>query len=46
MRASLDKDLPVLSAGVLLIGVVYMVATLLGDILISILNPRVRLGDQ
>jgi ABC-type dipeptide/oligopeptide/nickel transport system permease component len=36
----------VLSAGVLLIGVVYMVATLLGDILISILNPRVRLGDQ
>jgi len=46
VRASLDKDLPVLSAGVLLIGVVYMVATLLGDILISILNPRVRLGDQ
>lgn len=46
VRASLDKDLPVLSAGVLVIGVVYMVATLLADILISILNPRVRLGDQ
>jgi len=46
VRAALSKDLPVLSAGVLLIGVVYMVATLLGDILISILNPRVRLGDQ
>jgi peptide/nickel transport system permease protein len=46
VRAAISKDLPVLSAGVLLIGVVYMVATLLGDILISILNPRVRLGDQ
>ena len=46
VRASLDKDLPVLSAGVLVIGVVYMVATLLADILISILNPRVRLGEQ
>ena len=46
VRAALTKDLPVLSAGVLLIGVVYMIATLLGDILISILNPRVRLGDQ
>ncbi|MBJ7249504.1 MAG: ABC transporter permease, partial [Thermoleophilia bacterium] len=46
VRAALSKDLPVLSAGVLLIGVVYMIATLLGDILISILNPRVRLGDQ
>jgi peptide/nickel transport system permease protein len=46
VRAAVSKDLPVLSAGVLLIGVVYMIATLLGDILISILNPRVRLGDQ
>ncbi|MCX6392889.1 MAG: ABC transporter permease [Actinobacteria bacterium] len=46
VRAATSKDLPVLSAGVLVIGVVYMVATLLGDILISILNPRVRLGDQ
>ena len=46
VNSALDKDLPVLSAGVLLIGVIYMIATLLADILISILNPRVRLGDQ
>jgi peptide/nickel transport system permease protein len=46
VRSALDKDLPVLSAGVLLIGIIYMIATLLADILISILNPRVRLGDQ
>ncbi len=46
VTAARDKDLPVLSAGVLVIGIVYMVAMLLADILISILNPRVRLGDQ
>lgn len=46
VNSALDKDLPVLSAGVLLIGVIYMIATLLADILISILNPRVRLGDE
>ena len=46
VNSALDKDLPVLSAGVLLIGIVYMIATLLADILISILNPRVRLGDE
>ena len=46
VRSALAKDLPVLSAGVLLIGIIYMIATLLADILISILNPRVRLGDQ
>ncbi|MBJ7249609.1 MAG: ABC transporter permease, partial [Thermoleophilia bacterium] len=40
-----EKDLPVLAAGVLIIGAVYMVANLLADILISILNPRVRLGE-
>ncbi len=46
VTAARDKDLPVLSAGVLVIGIVYMVAMLFADILISILNPRVRLGDQ
>ena len=46
VSAARDKDLPVLSAGVLVIGVVYMIATLAADILISILNPRVRLGDE
>jgi peptide/nickel transport system permease protein len=39
-----DKDFPMLEAGVLTIGVVYMVATLLADLVISVLNPRIRLG--
>jgi len=46
VSAARDKDLPVLSAGVLVIGAVYMLATLIADILISILNPRVRLGEN
>ena len=33
-----------LQSGVLLIGIVYLVATLIADILYSVLNPRVRLG--
>ncbi len=43
-RAATQKDIPVLQSGVLLIGVVYLVATLIADILYSVLNPRVRLG--
>ena len=31
-----------LEAGVLVIGIVYMVATLVADILYSLLNPRIR----
>jgi peptide/nickel transport system permease protein len=42
-RAATQKDIPVLQSGVLLIGIVYLVATLIADILYSILNPRVRL---
>jgi peptide/nickel transport system permease protein len=42
-RAATQKDIPVLQSGVLLIGLVYLVATLIADILYSVLNPRVRL---
>ncbi|MDQ3178589.1 MAG: ABC transporter permease, partial [Actinomycetota bacterium] len=33
-------------SGVLIVGVVYLVATLVADILYSVLNPRVRLGAE
>jgi peptide/nickel transport system permease protein len=46
VTAAKAKDLPVLSAGVMIIGTIYMVATLLADLLISWLNPRIRLGAQ
>jgi peptide/nickel transport system permease protein len=44
IRAATQKDIPVLQSGILLIGIVYLVATLIADILYSVLNPRVRLG--
>ena len=37
------KDIPVLQGAVLLVGMVYMLATLGADLLIAFLNPRVRL---
>jgi peptide/nickel transport system permease protein len=42
--AATQKDFPMLEAGVLTIGVVYMVATLFADILNTTLNPRLRTG--
>jgi peptide/nickel transport system permease protein len=42
--AATNKDFPMLEAGVLTIGIVYMAATLLADILISVLDPRIRLA--
>ena len=46
VTAAKAKDLPVLQAGVLVIGIIYMLATLVADILISWLNPRIRLGSE
>jgi peptide/nickel transport system permease protein len=37
------KDIPVLQGAVLLVGIIYMLSTLLADLLIAYLNPRVRL---
>ena len=44
--AAKSKDFPMLQAGVLSIGIVYMVATLTADILYSVFNPRIRFGSQ
>jgi peptide/nickel transport system permease protein len=46
VTAAKAKDLPVLQAGVLMIGFIYMIATLLADLLISYLNPRIRLAAK
>jgi len=43
-RAANAKDFPMLEAGILTIGVVYMVATLIADVLSTALNPRLRVG--
>jgi peptide/nickel transport system permease protein len=42
LNAATQKDFPMLEAGVLTIGIVYMLATLVADLLYSYLNPRIR----
>jgi peptide/nickel transport system permease protein len=42
--AAQNKDYTMLQSGVMIIGVVYLAATLVADILYSVLNPRIRLG--
>ncbi len=44
LNAARNKDYPQLQSTVLVIGVVYLVATLAADVLYSVLNPRIRLG--
>jgi peptide/nickel transport system permease protein len=41
--AAQRKDIPLLTAGVIVIGIVYMAATLAADLIIAWMNPRVRL---
>ncbi|WP_394943065.1 ABC transporter permease [uncultured Ilumatobacter sp.] len=48
LRAVNRADYPVLRAGVLVVAVIYMLATLSADLLIAYMNPRTRqsLGDK
>jgi peptide/nickel transport system permease protein len=41
-KAAQARDFPMLEAGILVIGVVYVVATLIADLLLIALNPRLR----
>jgi peptide/nickel transport system permease protein len=41
--AAQRKDIPMLTAGAIVIGIVYMVATLAADMTIAWMNPRIRL---
>ncbi len=46
LYAAQRKDLPMLTAGVIVIGLVYMVATLAADLIIAWMNPRIRLETE
>jgi peptide/nickel transport system permease protein len=46
LSAAQRKDLPMLTAGVLVIGIVYMIATLIADLTIAWMNPRIRLDAK
>ncbi len=40
------KDIPMLTAGVIIVGLVYMIATLIADLIIAWMNPRIRLDAE
>jgi peptide/nickel transport system permease protein len=42
-RAAQKRDFPMLESAILVVGIVYLVATLLADLLYSVVNPRIRL---
>jgi peptide/nickel transport system permease protein len=42
--AAQNKDFTLLQSGVLIVGIVYLFATLVADVLYSLLNPRIRYG--
>jgi peptide/nickel transport system permease protein len=44
--AAENKDIPMLTAGVIIIGIVYMLATLIADMTIAWMNPRIRLDAE
>ena len=46
LKAIVQKDMPLLQASIIMIGLVYMFATLLADLLIAWLNPRILLSAR
>ncbi len=44
--AANKKDFPMLQAGVMVVGALFAVATLIADLLYASLNPRIRLGGR
>ena len=45
-NATKSKDFPLLSAGVILVGIIYMVCTLVADLVIAWMNPRARMVTE
>jgi len=44
VRSAQQHDIPMLEASVLMVAVLYMVANLIADIVVALLNPRIRMG--
>jgi peptide/nickel transport system permease protein len=42
VTAATQKDIPLLEAAVLIVGVIFLIAMLLADLAYSLLNPRIR----
>ncbi len=44
--AARGHDFPMLEAGIMVVGIVYVVSTLAADLLLAALNPRIRAGGR
>ena len=44
VEAAQTHDVPMLEASVLMVALVYMAANLVADIVVALLNPRIRKG--
>jgi peptide/nickel transport system permease protein len=44
-QAARSKDLPLLTSGVLVVGITYLIVTLVADVAYAMLNPRIRFGS-
>ncbi len=44
--AARGHDFPMLEAGIMTVGVIYVVSTLLADLMLAALNPRIRAGGR
>jgi peptide/nickel transport system permease protein len=44
LNAALKQDLPLLQAGVIMVAIIFMLATLAADLIIAWMNPRARLA--
>ena len=44
LRSAQTHDVPLLEASVLMVAVLYMAANLIADIIVALLNPRIRMG--
>ena len=44
--AANKKDFPMLQAGVMVVGALFMISTLVADVLQAMLNPRIRFGGK
>ena len=46
LNAARGKDFPMLEAGILTVGAIFVAATLVADTLYTVLNPRLREGGR
>ena len=46
LMAAQRKDIPMLTAGVIAVGIVYMLSTLIADMVMAWMNPRIRLDAE